>query len=268
MNLEEFKYSPVKVEVESPVRVTRQRIKLESPVTDVFSPTGSPAKRVKLESPESSPKKKRKSARPYADPSIYAHLPQSIQDHYRRDLILLICGLNPGVMTARTGYHFANPTNLFWPLLHSSGITQRRMMPSESDQLMDECSIGITNLVSRPTAEGGELSRAECIEGAKRVLALVHEIAPKAVHFSGKGIWDSVFNAIHGRGITKKDGFVFGWQKEVVRCKDDSECRIFVTMGTSGRVAAYSPAYKKEVFAELGAWVRQQRGDQSALIAP
>lgn len=39
----------------------------------------------------------------------------------------------------------------------------------------------------------------------------------------------------------------------------DSVTRIFVTVGTSGRVAAYSPAFKQAVFDELGRWVNEQR---------
>jgi hypothetical protein len=32
-------------------------------------------------------------------------------------LHVLFCGINPGLMTAATGHHFARPGNRFWPVL-------------------------------------------------------------------------------------------------------------------------------------------------------
>ncbi|MFI2435227.1 uracil-DNA glycosylase family protein [Streptomyces sp. NPDC018693] len=32
-------------------------------------------------------------------------------------LRVLFCGINPGLMTAATGHHFARPGNRFWPVL-------------------------------------------------------------------------------------------------------------------------------------------------------
>lgn len=268
-------------------------------------------------------KKKRKATRPYADPSLYAHLPQSIPDHLKDDLTLLICGLNPGVMTARTGHHFSNPTNLFWPLLYSSGIITHPFRAPDSHRLVTDFNIGITNIVSRPTAEGGELDRQECRDGARRIVGVVARIRPRAVMFTGKGIWESVFYVLHGRPLRKSDAFVFGWQKEILPYANNSDvddhdnhddldersvkledssginssstttdtttsppssidrtcagkaeeetrtgCRIFVTMGTSGRVAGYTPAYKREVFNQLGAWMTQQRANAEVKTEP
>ncbi|MGH3980098.1 MAG: uracil-DNA glycosylase family protein, partial [Pseudonocardiaceae bacterium] len=38
-------------------------------------------------------------------------------------LWVLFCGINPGLVSAATGYHFARPGNRFWPVLHRSGFT-------------------------------------------------------------------------------------------------------------------------------------------------
>lgn len=43
-----------------------------------------------------SPKKKKKPSRPYADPSLYAHLEDRLHDCVREGLGLLCCGINPG----------------------------------------------------------------------------------------------------------------------------------------------------------------------------
>ena len=35
---------------------------------------------------------------------------------------VLLIGINPGVMSATSGHHFAGPTNRFWGLLYASGL--------------------------------------------------------------------------------------------------------------------------------------------------
>jgi TDG/mug DNA glycosylase family protein len=44
-------------------------------------------------------------------------------------LRVLFCGINPGLMSAATGHHFARPGNRFWPVLHLSGFTPRLLRP-------------------------------------------------------------------------------------------------------------------------------------------
>lgn len=255
---------------ESPVKRRRSARLLSTPTMTpssektVFlapSPPNSPL----AETQHTNKKKKRKAARPYADPSLYAHLPQHLADLVYPGLTLLFVGLNPGVMTAQTGFHFANPTNLFWPLLFTSGIIHRPMIAHESALLIPEFNVGITNIVKRPTAEGGELSKQECVDGAGQLVDLVREYKPKAIALTGKGIWDAMFRFLHGRTIKKSDDFHFGWQSEVIEGHEGYRCRIFVTMGTSGRVAAYLPAYKRKVFNDLGDWVNEVRTHEKAM---
>ena len=51
------------------------------------------------------------------------------------DFPVLFCGINPGLYSAATGWHFARPGNRFWPALHLSGFTPRLLAPSEQDLL-------------------------------------------------------------------------------------------------------------------------------------
>jgi len=44
---------------------------------------------------------------------------------------VLFVGINPGLYSAATGWHFARPGNRFWPALHASGFTPRLLRPSE-----------------------------------------------------------------------------------------------------------------------------------------
>ena len=45
---------------------------------------------------------------------------------------VLFCGINPGLYSAATGWHFARPGNRFWPALHASGFTPRQLKPSRA----------------------------------------------------------------------------------------------------------------------------------------
>ena len=60
---------------------------------------------------------------------------RTIRDVIRKDLDVLFCGINPGLYTAATGHHFARPGNRFWPALHDSGFTRRRLNPWEQQEL-------------------------------------------------------------------------------------------------------------------------------------
>jgi TDG/mug DNA glycosylase family protein len=74
-------------------------------------------------------------------------------------LRVLFCGINPSLYSAATGWHFARPGNRFWPALHLSGFTSRRLAPAEQD-LLGGYGLGITNLVARATAQAAELDPA------------------------------------------------------------------------------------------------------------
>src|SRR5690242_19442585 len=88
----------------------------------------------------------------------------TIPDVIAPGLRVLFCGINPSLYSGATGYHFARRGNRFWPALHASGFTPRRLDPSEQEELLDY-GLGITNLVPRATVRADELSRAELREG-------------------------------------------------------------------------------------------------------
>src|SRR5580700_1197160 len=84
------------------------------------------------------------------------------------DFRVLFSGINPGLYSAATGWHFARPGNRFWPALHLSGFTPRLLAPAEQD-LLPGFGLGITNLVARATAQASELADAELKAGAERL---------------------------------------------------------------------------------------------------
>ena len=44
-----------------------------------------------------------------------------VPDNIDYDLKVLFVGINPGLVSAARGHHFAGPTNHFWPCLSESG---------------------------------------------------------------------------------------------------------------------------------------------------
>ncbi|MGE3288926.1 MAG: G/U mismatch-specific DNA glycosylase [Pseudonocardia sp.] len=92
-------------------------------------------------------------------------------------LRVLFCGINPGLVSAATGHHFARPGNRFWPALHRGGFTPRQLAPAEQDEL-PALGMGITNLVARPSARADELTAAELRAGGARLRELVATRCP------------------------------------------------------------------------------------------
>jgi double-stranded uracil-DNA glycosylase len=105
---------------------------------------------------------------------------------------VLFCGINPGLYSAATGWHFARPGNRFWPALHLSGFTSRLLAPSEQD-LLPGFGLGITNLVARATAQASELDAAELRAGREHLAALTHSHRPRVVAIAGVTAYRTAF---------------------------------------------------------------------------
>jgi len=105
---------------------------------------------------------------------------------------VLFCGINPGLYSAATGWHFARPGNRFWPALYLSGFTPRRLDPSEQD-LLPGFGLGITNLVPRATAQAAELTAAELRAGLEHLTALAERYRPRIVAIAGVTAYRTAF---------------------------------------------------------------------------
>jgi double-stranded uracil-DNA glycosylase len=149
---------------------------------------------------------------------------------------VLFCGINPGLYSAATGWHFARPGNRFWPALHLSGFTDRQLRPSEQAELAG-LGLGITNIAPRATAQAAELTTAELKEGADRLLALVGARRPRVVAIAGVTAYRTAFARPHA-GI--------GPQEEQL-----GPARLWILPNPSGLNAHWPTPRLVEAFREL-----------------
>lgn len=151
----------------------------------------------------------------------------TLEDYLETNLDIVFVGINPSLMAAHRGRYYAGPGNHFYKLLHESGLTPR-FVSFEEDYKLLQYSIGLTNIVSRPTRSAAELKRTELKEGSKIVEEKLRLYKPKIAAFNGKCIYD-VF-----AGITAKSKFYFGLQPERI-----GDTAIWVTPSSSARCANF-----------------------------
>jgi TDG/mug DNA glycosylase family protein len=133
----------------------------------------------------------RKSTAPTAD-ELEAAKSRTIPDVVGPGLQVLFCGINPGLWSGATGWHFARPGNRFWPALHRSGFTPRQLAPQEQGELV-ALGLGITNVVARTTAKADELTAEEYREGGELLVERVERLQPRALAVLGIGAYRTAF---------------------------------------------------------------------------
>ena len=167
---------------------------------------------------------------------------RTIRDVLEPELNVIFCGINPGRYSGATGFHFAGPGNRFWPALHASGFTGRRLKPSEV-ALLPQFGCGITNLVARTTARADELTTEELRAGRRRLERKVRRYRPQWVVFVGLGAYRVVFG---------KPSATVGQQPNTI-----AGARVWVLPNTSGLNANYLAEDFAEQFRDLRRAARQ-----------
>ncbi len=117
---------------------------------------------------------------------------KTIPDVAGPGLRVLFAGINPGLYSAATGYHFARPGNRFWPALYAAGFTDRVLRPEEQEDLLP-LGLGITNVVARATARADELSADEVRAGGRVLTAKVTRLAPRWLAVVGITVYRAAF---------------------------------------------------------------------------
>ena len=110
---------------------------------------------------------------------------------------MILVGINPGVLSAASGHHFAGPTNRFWGLLYEAGIVPQPIT-HEDDGRLPEWGIGMTNLIARPSPGIDDLSPAEYLEGWKILEKKVERFRPEIVAFVGVTMYRTLWKVITG----------------------------------------------------------------------
>jgi double-stranded uracil-DNA glycosylase len=178
----------------------------------------------------------RRAARPTAA-DLAAAKDLTIPDVIAPGLRVLFSGINPGLYSAATGYHFARPGNRFWPALHRSGFTPRQFRPDEQDQLIG-LGLGITNIVARATARADELTKRELREGGQELLAKATRLRPHWLAVVGVTAYRTAFGqpraAVGPQDLTTAGG-----------------TRLWVLPNPSGLNAHWTPQTLAEEFARL-----------------
>lgn len=116
-----------------------------------------------------------------------------VPDLIAPDLAVLFCGINPGLVSAAVGHHFARRGNRFWKVLHLAGFTAVQLEPDQEQRLLD-AGCGITNLVARASAMANELSRDELRAGARRLGETVRTWRPRHLAVLGVGAYRIAFD--------------------------------------------------------------------------
>ena len=184
------------------------------------------------------------------------------------DLILLFIGFNPGITTSTSGHIYSHPSNRFWTLLHTSGLTERKLHPTEDVSMPEKYQYGATNIVARPSKDISELSADEYLKGATILEEKVAKWRPEAVCIVGKSIWEAIWKNKHGRRMKASD-FHYGWQDETenmgrlagssISLEPGNGASVFVSTSTSGLATSPPQEEKERIWRELGDWVKERR---------
>ena len=171
-----------------------------------------------------------------------------LRDYLRSGLDLVMVGINPGTKSATAGRHYAGPGNHFWPLMFESGLISEPLTFAEDERVL-EWSIGLTNIVDRPSPSITDLSLAELRSGAASLRAKLLQYQPRIACFNGKRIYE----VFAGRPCT------LGLQDEKI-----GATRLYVMPSTSARTAAYQRADKLRFFRELAGLLGRMPGQKVA----
>ena len=107
-------------------------------------------------------------------------------------LRVLFVGINPSLLSAQLGHHFARPGNRFWPALHASGWTPRLLSPAQDAEL-PAFGIGVTNIAARATRAAAEVDAAELAAGAAVLEQTVARHRPRLVAVLGLTAYRTAF---------------------------------------------------------------------------
>jgi len=150
---------------------------------------------------------------------------EGLEDILAEGLAVVFCGINPGLLAAAQGHHFAGRGNRFWRTLHLAGFTPHEVRP-ENDRSLLQYGCGLTAVVERPTARADQLSTAEFAAAAAGFEQKIGRYAPRFVAFLGKAAY---------AGLTGRKHLQWGLQAQTY-----AGAAVWILPNPSGRNLAFS----------------------------
>jgi hypothetical protein len=83
---------------------------------------------------------------------------RTLPDFVGPGMRMLVCGLNPSVVSADIGFGYAGATNRFWSVVVAAGLVTQARQPLLA---LAEDGVGMTDLVKRATPNADSLTAAE-----------------------------------------------------------------------------------------------------------
>jgi TDG/mug DNA glycosylase family protein len=161
---------------------------------------------------------------------------EGVPDLIAPGLRVLFCGINPGLRSAELGQHFARPGNRFWKVLALAGFTDEVLPPDHQAELVG-MGLGITNLVTRPSAAAAELTAHDLRAGAVLLEQKVAEVQPAHV---------AVLGVLAFRTAFRRPKASVGAQREGL-----AAARLWMLPNPSGLQARYQLAEMAVLYGEL-----------------
>jgi TDG/mug DNA glycosylase family protein len=161
---------------------------------------------------------------------------EGLEDILGERLTVVFCGINPGMLAAAQGHHFAGRGNRFWRTLHLAGFTPEELRP-ENDRTILHYQCGLTAVVERATARADQLSLHEFTAAAAAFERKIARHAPRYVAFLGK----AAYSALSGQ--RKVD---WGLQPRTF-----GNAAVWVLPNPSGRNLAFSLEQLVDVYRQL-----------------
>lgn len=153
---------------------------------------------------------------------------------------MVFVGYNPSRLAWKTGFHYANPGNRFYHLLHDAGLTPRRFAPAECRDL-PRLGIGLADVLHTWSPRADDFPPAAYRAALPGFHARLAGAAPRAVMLNGIGLYRLLFDCAPPR------------------LGRDPEARlgravVFVAPSSSGLANGHSSA-RLAAYSELAGWL-------------
>jgi TDG/mug DNA glycosylase family protein len=181
----------------------------------------------------------------------------TLPDHLRRNLDLVLIGINPGLYSVQRGHYFARSTSRFWPAFSASELSRAmrkslavdRLVP-EHDSLLPRFGIGLTDVVKRPSANAADLTITEFSTWAPRLLEKLRRYRPRVACFHGI----TAYRPFLRFALESDHRPVLGPQTLVI-----GRTHLFVVPNPSPANAHFTPADQAEWYDRLAHYIGQIR---------